>query len=304
MEISLDRVGEARAVLIAGPTASGKSAAALELAEAAARRDRTAWIVNADSMQVYDALRILTARPGPDEEACVPHRLYGQVPATIRYSVGIWMSDVAGVLAEADMERALPIVVGGTGLYFKALTEGLAAVPSIDTGVREHWAARLASEGSEALHAQLAARDGAAAAAIRPGDPQRILRALEVLDSTGRALSEWQGAQPAPLLPPSGTMRVVIEPERETLYRRIERRLDGMVEQGALEEVRAVLDLNLAADLPVLRAIGVREFAAVLQGATTLLEALERAKMETRRYAKRQLTWFRNQMRGWPRVGG
>jgi tRNA dimethylallyltransferase len=303
MEISLDRVGEARAVLLAGPTASGKSAAALDLAEAAARRGRPAWIVNADSMQAYDALRILTARPGPDEEARAPHCLYGHVPAATRYSVGAWLNDATRLLAAAEKAGALPIVVGGTGLYFRALTEGLAAIPAIDAGVRARWAARLASEGSEALHSELAARDAAAAATIRPGDPQRILRALEVIDATGRPLSHWQETQPEPPLAAPGSMRVVIEPDRDTLHRRIEARLDRMIDQGVLEEVRAVLALHLPADLPVMKAIGVREFAAVLDNTMAVPEALERAKMETRRYAKRQLTWFRNQMRDWARSG-
>ena len=297
-------MGEARAVLIAGPTASGKSAAALDLAEAAARRGRTAWIVNADSMQVYEALRILTARPGRDEEARAPHRLYGHVPASTRYSVGAWLHDAIKVLAEAQTAGALPIVVGGTGLYFKALTEGLAPVPDIDAAIRAHWAARLALQGPAALHAELAARDADADAAIRPGDPQRILRALEVIEATGRPLAHWQEMPPEAPLPASATLRVVIEPDRETLYRRIEERLDSMVGHGALEEVRAVLQLRLSPDLPVMKAIGVRQFAAVLDSTMTLPEAVERAKTETRRYAKRQLTWFRNQMRDWPRSGG
>jgi tRNA dimethylallyltransferase len=304
MEISLDRVGEGRAVLIAGPTASGKSAAALRLAEAAARRRRSAWIVNADSMQVYEALQTLTARPGAAEEARAPHRLYGHVAAETRYSVGAWLVDIAAVLAAAEEAGVLAIVVGGTGLYFKALTEGLATVPPVDAGVRAHWLERLAADGAAALHAELATRDATAAAAIRPGDSQRILRALEVIDATGRSLADWQQAQPAPLLPAARSMRIVIEPDRDTLYRRIEERFDGMIEAGAMEEVRAVLARKLQPQLPVMKAIGVGELAAVLRNEVPLEEALARAKAATRRYAKRQSTWFRHQMRDWERVSG
>jgi tRNA dimethylallyltransferase len=302
MEISLDRVGEARAVLIAGPTASGKSAAALRLAEASARRGRSAWIVNADSMQVYEALRILTARPGAAEEARAPHRLYGHVRAETRYSVGAWLTDIAAVLAQAQEKGALAIIVGGTGLYFKALTEGLATIPPVDAGVRTHWLERLAADGAATLHAELATRDAGAAAAIRPSDSQRILRALEVVDATGRSLADWQQAQPAPLLPTSEAMPVVIEPDRDTLYRRIEERFDRMIKAGALEEVRAVLARKLQPQLPVMKAIGVGELAAVLRKDISLEEGLARAKAATRRYAKRQSTWFRHQMRDWERV--
>jgi tRNA dimethylallyltransferase len=304
MEISLDRIGEARAVLIAGPTASGKSAAGLRLAEEAVRHGRSAWIVNADSMQVYDALRILTARPGAAEAARAPHRLYGHVPAETRYSVGAWLIDVAAVLAEAEEAGALPIVVGGTGLYFKALTEGLATIPQVDAGVRAHWLGRLAVDGTATLHSELHLRDAAAAAAIRPSDSQRVLRALEVIDATGRSLADWQQARPVPLLPASRTMPFVIEPDRDTLYRRIEERFDLMIEAGALEEVRAVLARKLQPQLPVMKAIGVGELAAVLRNEIPLEEGLARAKAATRRYAKRQWTWFRHQMRDWQRVSG
>ncbi len=304
MEISLDRVGEARAVLIAGPTASGKSAAALQLAEAAAGQGRGSWIVNADSMQVYDALRIVTARPSAAEEARAPHRLYGHVPAKTRYSVGAWLTDVAAVLAAGEEAGALAIVVGGTGLYFKALTEGLATIPPVDAGVRAHWLERLAADGAATLHAELATRDAGAAAAIQPSDSQRILRALEVVDVTGRSLADWQQAQPAPLLPTSEAMPFVIEPDRDALYRRIEERFDRMIEAGALEEVRALLALELEPQLPVMKAIGVGKLAAVLRREIPLEEGLARAKAATRRYAKRQSTWFRHQMRDWQRVSG
>jgi tRNA dimethylallyltransferase len=255
-------------------------------------------------MQVYDALRIVTARPSAAEEARAPHRLYGHVPAKTRYSVGAWLTDIAAVLAAAEEADALAIVVGGTGLYFKALTEGLATMPPVDAGVRAHWQRRLAADGAALLHAELATRDATAAAAIRPSDSQRILRALEVIDATGRALADWQRARPAPLLPASRAMRFVIEPDRGVLCRRIEERFDRMIEAGALEEVRAVLARKLQPQLPVMKAIGVGELAAVLRNEVPLEEGLARAKTATRRYAKRQSTWFRHQMRDWQRVSG
>jgi tRNA dimethylallyltransferase len=305
MRLSWDLIGSARAVLIAGPTASGKSALALSLADEAKRHGRVVWIVNADAMQVYDGLRIITARPGPSEEARFLHRLYGHVPPSQRYSVGAWLADFSVVLREATAADALVIAVGGTGLYFKAATGGLAAIPDIPADIRANWAGRITNEGPEALHAVLAERDPASAAAIGPGDPQRILRALEVFDATGRALSDWQRMPPLP--PPlSGedAAAFVIEPERKELYRRIEKRFDAMVEHGAIKEVRALLARNLDKDLPVLKAIGVREFTAVIRGEADVTAAIEKAKTESRRYAKRQTTWFRHQMRDWTRVEG
>ena len=305
MELSLDATGSARVVLIAGPTASGKSAAALRLAEEAARRGRAAWMVNADAMQVYGGLRVLTARPSDADEKRVPHRLYGHVPPATRYSVGAWLTDVALVLKEAEAAGAMAIAVGGTGLYFKALTEGLAALPEIPLDVRARWAGRLQSEGVAALHAVLAAADASSAAAIRPSDPQRVLRALEVFEVTGSTLDERQGTPPLPpLVSPAETAAFVIEVDRAMLHRRIEERFDRMVGAGALDEVRALVARGLASELPAMKAIGVREFAAVLRGEIPLEAAIARAKLETRRYAKRQSTWFRHQMRDWRRIGG
>jgi len=289
-------------VLIAGPTASGKSALALRLAEEAARAGRAAWIVNADAMQVYDALRVVTARPSAADERRATHRLFGHVPASVRYSVGAWLADVDEVLKEAVAVGALPIVTGGTGLNFKALTEGLAEIPAIPRAIRAEWAARLSAEGIESLHALLAARDPQSAAAIRPSDPQRTLRALEVLDATGRPLSEWQKTAAAPALVGAETPRFVLEAERAALHAHIEARFDRMVEEGALAEVEALLAKNLDAALPAMKAIGVRAFAAHLRGETSLEAAIAAAKTETRRYAKRQSTWFRNQMPDWPRL--
>jgi tRNA dimethylallyltransferase len=290
-------------VLLAGPTASGKSAVALKLAEAAAATGRAAWIVNADAMQVYDGLRILTARPSEAAERRVPHRLYGHVNPATRYSVGAWLDDIAPVLREAEAAEALAIAVGGTGLYFKALTEGLAALPDIPLEVRERWAERLQREGVTALHAVLAGSDPTSAAAIRPSDPQRVLRALEVLEVTGATLHERQKAPPLPpLVSAENTAAFVLETDRATLHRRIEERFDRMVGEGALDEVRALLARGLSPELPAMKAIGVREFSATLRGELPLDAAIAKAKTETRRYAKRQNTWFRHQTRDWRRI--
>lgn len=299
----MSAVGSARAVLIAGPTASGKSAAAMALAEEAARAGRVAWIVNADAMQAYAGLRLLTARPSAEDEARVPHRLYGHVSPAVRYSVGAWLADIAVVLDEARTAGAMVIAVGGTGLYFKALTEGLAAIPETPADVRARWSERLRAEGVAALHVALTELDPATAATLRPSDPQRILRALEVFEATGRPLAEWQNVPPLPpLVSPAETAAFVLDVDRETLYRRIEARFDRMVGEGALAEVEALIAQKLDPNLPAMKAIGVREFSAVLRGELPLDAAIAKAKMESRRYAKRQSTWFRHQMRDWRRL--
>ena len=290
-------------MLIAGPTASGKSTAALRLAEEAARHSRAAWIVNADSMQVYEGLRVLTARPDEAEEAHVPHRLYGHVPPEMRYSAGAWLRDMKDVLAAAHAADALPIVVGGTGLYLKALTEGLAAVPAVPEAVQRRWSDRLADEGAARLHALLAERDPESAAAIRPADAQRIQRALGVLEATGIPLAEWRRTHnAAPLIRIEDAARFVIEPDRAVLYGRIGERVDRMIAGGAVEEVRRLLARGLDESLPAMKAIGVATFAAHLRGEVSLAEAAGRTAQESRRYAKRQLTWFRHQMPGWRSV--
>jgi tRNA dimethylallyltransferase len=298
----LDRVRDAGVLLIAGPTASGKSARALEAAEAIAAGGRTPVVVNADSMQVYRELRLLTARPSDADQARAVHRLYGTVPAGERHSTGRWLNDVAALLAELRSQGAVPILVGGTGLYFRALLEGIADVPPIPPEVRERWAEEHAFRGTEGLHAVLGERDAVTAQGIRPSDPQRILRALEVLDATGRSLRQWQAESSPPLIDRDEAMRVVLDPDRAVLGERIARRFDAMIEAGALDEVRALLELGLPPDLPASKAIGVRELAAVLRGETSLADASAAAKLQTRRYAKRQLTWFRNQMRDWERL--
>jgi tRNA dimethylallyltransferase len=284
-----------RAVLIAGPTASGKSRLALALAEQIGGR-----IVNADSMQVYRDLRILTARPGPAEEARAPHRLYGHVDAAESYSVGRWLGDVERVLAESARAGRLPILVGGTGLYFQALTRGLAAVPPIPPAVRAGVRARLASEGAPALHAELGARDPESAARIRPEDGVRIVRALEVFVATARTLSDWHRAGMPALLDPAATVNIFLNPDRTELYRRIDARFEAMIAAGALEEVRALDARGLDPLLPALKAHGVPWLREAIAGRLSLAAAAIEAEKDTRHYAKRQFTWFRHQLPEFP----
>ena len=283
-----------KAILIAGPTASGKSAAALLLAE---RLRGT--VINADSMQVYRELRILTARPAAADLARSPHRLYGTIPAAEACSVGRWLEAAAGAIGEAEGEGRVPVLTGGTGLYFKALVEGLAPVPDIPPEIRKYWRDLAATMGAENLHRELAVRDPAMAARLNPTDKQRLVRALEVIDATSVSLAEWQGAGAAPVLSPESVLRLVIAPEREALYAAIDARFDGMIESGAIEEVRTLLALGLDPGLPAMRAHGVREFANYLSGQTGRAEAIAKAKTETRRYAKRQMTWLRRFMGDW-----
>jgi tRNA dimethylallyltransferase len=282
------------AILIAGPTASGKSAAALELAESL-----HGTVINADSMQVYRELGVLTARPTSADMTRAPHRLYGVISAAEAYSVGRWLDDAARAIAETAEAGRVPILVGGTGLYFKALTEGLAPIPDVPPEIREHWRERGELLGAVELHRELTARDPAMAARLSPTDPQRVVRALEVIDATGVSLAEWQGAATAPALPPYGVVRLVVAPEREPLYAAIDARFDLMMGQGALDEVRALLSLGLDHGLPAMRAHGVRELGAYLAGGSSLGEATAKAKTETRRYAKRQMTWLRRFMKDW-----
>jgi tRNA dimethylallyltransferase len=287
-------VTKPRAILIAGPTASGKSALALALAEKLG-----GVIVNADSMQVYRDLRTMTARPSVAEEARVPHRLYGHVDAAENYSVGRWLTDAEAALAEVSREGRLPIVVGGTGLYFKALTQGLSAVPSIPADLRAAMRARLATEGPEALHAELAARDPASAERIRPPDGVRIVRALEVLAATGRSLTDWHRVGMQPVLAPATTTRIFLDVPRAELSARIETRFDAMLASGALDEVRALAARGLDPLLPAMKAHGVPWLIRHLRGEIALGEAADGGKADTRRYTKRQATWFRHQLPDW-----
>lgn len=253
-------------------------------------------------MQVYRDLRILTARPSPDEEARAEHRLYGHVPAGEVYSVARWLADVAPVLSEAAATGRPAIVVGGTGLYFEALTRGLAAVPDIPDAVREKVRQQAACLGPVGLHARLAARDPASAARLRDSDPQRLMRALEVFEATGRSLTEWQAEPPPPPLMPEPAVRVVIGPDRTWLHARIAERFEAMVAAGGLAEAAAFAARGLDPALPAMRAIGVAPLAAVARGEVALADAVRRAVTDTRRYAKRQETWFRNRMGDWARV--
>lgn len=279
------------AILIAGPTASGKSALALDIA----RRIGGA-IVNADSMQVYRDLRIITARPTPEEERSAPHRLFGHVDAAVNYSVGRWLDNLAATLRELAGIGATPVIAGGTGMYFKAALYGLSDIPSVPGEVREAVRARAQGRSPQALHAELAARDPETAARLRETDPQRILRALEVFEATGKPLAAFQGPRAAPLLDAAACPAFFLAPERATLYARIDARFEGMMEAGALDEVAALRERNLDSALPAMRAHGVPGLIDYLDGRSSLEDAIARGKLDTRRYAKRQFTFARHQL--------
>ncbi|MBS0531190.1 MAG: tRNA (adenosine(37)-N6)-dimethylallyltransferase MiaA [Proteobacteria bacterium] len=288
-EVNLETARDA--VLIAGPTASGKSALALALAE------RTGGVVvNTDSMQVYRDLRIITARPTPEEEARVPHRLYGHVDASVNCSAGMWVADAAKALSEARAQNRPPIFAGGSGLYFKALTRGLSAVPPIPPEIRDDVRARLERDGVEALHAVLAQCDPASAERLEPRDRTRIARALEVIEATGRSLTDWHRDGLSPLLPPDKVRALFLAPERDELYARIDARFGVMLTAGALEEVRALAERKLDPLLPAMKAHGVPALMRYLRGEISLDGAAEIGRADTRHYAKRQFTWFRHQL--------
>lgn len=289
--------GKPSAVLIAGPTASGKSALALALAA------RIGGVVlNADSMQVYGDLRILTARPTVAEAARVPHGLYGHVDADADYSVGRWLADAAAALSDARAHGRVPIFVGGTGLYFRALTQGLAEIPPIPEAIRAAVRGEAEALDSPSLHALLARRDPQAAQRLQPNDRQRILRALEVLAATGRPIGAWQRDGQTPLLEASRCTRIVLEVDRTLLRARIDARFDAMVKDGALDEVRRLAARNLRADRTVLKAHGAPALTRHLAGALSLPDAIAEGQADTRRYAKRQATFFRHQMADWSRA--
>lgn len=287
----IDGKGDTKAVLIAGPTASGKSALALALAEATG-----GVVINTDSMQVYRDLRIITARPSPEEEARVPHRLYGYCDAAVNCSAGTWVVDAAAVLAEARVANRLPIFIGGTGLYFKALTRGLSAVPPIPQEVRDDVRARMEREGVEALHAELVWRDPVSGEKLKPRDSARIARALEVIEATGRALPDWHSEGLPPLLEPGGVKAIFLAPDRKELYARINARFEGMLERGALDEVAALAARKLDPILPAMKAHGVPALIRYLAGEISLEQAIYIGQIDTRHYAKRQYTWFRHQL--------
>ncbi len=284
-----------RAILIAGPTASGKSGKAIELA-----RKAGGVIVNADSMQVYRELRILTARPSPEQEAKVPHRLYGYVSASDAYSTGRWLEEASAAIRSTWKAGRVPIVVGGTGLYFRALERGIVALPKIPEVVRERWRAELVERGAAELHRELERLSPAEARRLKPGDGQRIIRALEVLEATGEPLGAHHARADHPkILDGAQVERMLLLPDRAELYRRCDARVLAMVQQGALEEVRYLLSLALDSSLPATKAIGVKPFGRHLKGEISLDEAIALTQRETRNYAKRQMTWFRNQTAAW-----
>jgi tRNA dimethylallyltransferase len=247
-------------------------------------------------MQVYRDLRIITARPTPQEETLVPHRLYGHVDAAENFSAGAWVADAARILSEEQAKNRLPIFVGGSGLYFKALTRGLSAVPPIPAEVRESVRGRLERDGVEALHAELALRDPASAKRLKPRDRARIARALEVVEATGRALTDWHRDGLPPLLPPDSFSALFLAPEREALYARIDARFEAMLSAGALEEVAALAARQLDPLLPAMKAHGVPALIRHLRGEISCDEASEIGRADTRHYAKRQFTWFRHQL--------
>lgn len=300
-------------LLIAGPTASGKSALAMATALAASgagcRTGRDCVIVNADSMQVYGDLRVLTARPSREDEARVAHCLFGHVDGSERYSVGAWVRAVTPVLAASRAARRGVIIVGGTGLYFSALTEGLAEIPDISVQTRNGVQAKVDAFGGD-VHAKARglydwamAVDGAATAGVEPGDTHRLLRIVQVWEQTGRALSDWRAAT-RPVLPASAWRGVVVCPERDQLYDRINRRAAQIVDQGGVGEVDALLARGLDPDLPVMKALGVPQLADMLRGRASRSDALAALQRDTRRYAKRQMTWMRGRMAGWTRLDG
>ena len=285
-----------RLTLIAGPTASGKSRLALEMAE------RTgAVIVNADSQQLYADLRILTARPSIEDEARAEHRLYGVADAAESWSVGRWTRAVMPLLDELAAQDRPALLVGGTGLYFNALTRGLADIPAVPDEVRDAVQTDYDTEGETTFRRRLAEVDPTAAAAITPGDRQRLIRALSVSSHTGRSLTDWI-ADTRPLLAPGSWTGLVLEPERANLYASCDLRVGQMIEQGALDEAKALADRHLDPDLPAMKAVGVRELIAHLAGQTSMEQAVAQTRQATRNYAKRQLTWFRNQTPDWPRA--
>ncbi len=282
-----------RVILLAGPTASGKSALALRIAERVG-----GTIINADSMQVYRDLRIITARPMPQEEARVPHLLYGHVDAAENYSVGRWCVDAGAAIAEAARADRVAILAGGTGLYFKALTQGLAAVPPIPAGIRATVRARL-TEGVAPLYDELLRHDPQTARRLMPRDRARVTRALEVVLATGRPLADWHREGLPPAIDAANAIKIFLDVDRAELYRRIDARFDAMLASGALDEVRQLAARHLDPSLPAMKAHGVPWLIRHFAGEITFAEAAEGAKRDTRRYTKRQATWFRHQLPDW-----
>ncbi|MGD1924901.1 MAG: tRNA (adenosine(37)-N6)-dimethylallyltransferase MiaA [Paracoccaceae bacterium] len=286
-----------RHVLIAGPTASGKSALAIRLAQAI-----DGVVINADSQQVYRAWRVLTARPTDDEMSLARHRLFGHVDLEQDYSTGHWLDEVRREIEACNTNGEAAIIAGGTGLYFKALTEGLAEIPRTDPATRDRGEAALERLGLDVFRQELAMRDPETCRRIDIRNPRRVLRAWEVLETTGHGIAHWQDRTPPPVLPLEECRAIALVPPRDWLYARCEARFDQMILKGALSEVRQVLSLDLASTAPGLRAVGAPDLIAHERGETSLKDAVHNAKTETRRYAKRQLTWIRNQMQAWEKL--
>lgn len=291
------QTGERRPILIAGPTASGKSALAVR---AAARFGGV--VINADAMAVYRDLSILTGRPEPEDLARVPHRLYGHRDAAAAHSVALWLAEVEAALADAAASGRVAVVVGGTGLYFRALTLGLSHIPAVPEALRARLRAEAEGVPAPALHARLARLDPMTAARLRPTDPQRVLRALEVFEATGRPLAAFQARRSPPLVPSGRAWAVALAPERDGLRRAIDARFDRMMARGALDEVARLRARGLDPALPAMRALGVPPLLAHLDGTSSLDEAVARSKAGTRAYAKRQITFARSQLSGFAAV--
>ena len=285
------------AILIAGPTASGKSGLAMALA-----RKLNGVIINADSMQVYGDLCVLTARPSAEDEALVAHKLYGHIAAADAYSTGRYARDAAVVIGGAQAQGRVPIIVGGTGLYFRALLAGLSPIPPVPDDIRAHWRGLEQAQGAYALWTVLKSDDPQMALRLDPNDGQRIVRALEVFHATGKSLAEWQRQPGVPVLEEAKTLRLVVVPARDDLRQRCDARFDAMMEAGALAEVQALQRLNLPGDLPVMRALGVKPLMQLIEGTLERERAVEQAKAETRQYVKRQTTWLRRNMTAWKYV--
>ncbi|PHP67805.1 tRNA (adenosine(37)-N6)-dimethylallyltransferase MiaA [Zhengella mangrovi] len=291
------RTAVENAILIAGPTASGKTALAVDLA-----RKHGGLIINADSMQVYDVLNVLTARPTADELAAAPHVLFGHVSPLETYSTGAWLRDAADVLTDRLQGRR-PIFVGGTGLYFRALFGGLSEMPDIPADLRVRLREQMVAEGPEAMHRLLSSLDPAGAETFNPRDGQRILRALEVVEASGKPIAYWQEQRGAALVDDATSRKIVLEPDRRWLRNRITRRFELMMDQGATDEVERLLALSPSPDLPAMKAIGVRQIAAMLSGDLDAGSAIADAITASHQYAKRQSTWFRNQLGpDWERI--
>ena len=284
---------EGRGVLIAGPTASGKSALAMRVAER-----RRGVVINADSMAVYRDLAILTGRPDDADLARVPHRLYGHRDAADAHSVGLWLGEAEAELRRAWAAGLLPVVVGGTGLFFKALTQGLSDIPAVPDAVRARVRGEAEGRTPEDLHARLRHIDPLTAAGLRPSDPQRVLRAIEVFEATGRPLAVFQARRSPPVLPIERAAALVLTPDRGALRGAIDRRFDRMMADGALDEVRRLAGRQLDPALPAMRALGVPPLVAHLAGLLPLEAAVVRSKAETWAYAKRQDTFARHQLAG------